>query len=685
MFMKKLFLMTAVALLGLSSCQNEEIPGAGTGEETTISLTAALDGMAARTTIEETGVGTSADRCLLQIFEKQGDNYVAYGDQIKTTVSDRMAQFNDVRVISGKTYKFVFWADKGDNTNDKYYNTADLTNITFKDGIDYTVNNEERDAFFGATELTVTANTNETVVLRRPFGQINLSTTDLASVPEAKRPNQVKVTYTQGGYTQFNALTGDVTGSPTTSTVSTVTTVMDATNGYMVMDYLFMPTGTTETLVNFSTEFLRDNNVIATNDQTSNIPMRRNFRTNISGSLLTNGANFTVTINPEFDGQLPTGAKVYGNSETDMNIGGNWIVKDFTDQSGRVSINLTKLDLQNDLNLTLAMNNNNGFSAPTVIIGSNTENAHHITITIPAGAMMPKFATGGSETIFEDGKPVDAKIEPKFLNNLTIINKSNQPLTTDIASNTITTVKNVTFDGLIFSDDHGFKFSEGVQNLSDLTIKNCAASGLKTKSFVKIAAKNSSDVTIENNAITFDPASSDAYNNASGLDGAEIWYMNGGTLTFKGNTVNGGSNGIVSLPANAAGPDEMVIENNKFYSGVSAINIQQPNKNITVKGNQMEGNISFMLYKAANNPNITITGNTLMPPANSNYYAITAFGYKTAWGGNETGSKATIVCKDNVKAGDKAKNWAGWFFLLANTQTELTLNDGSDVDTPYKN
>ena len=297
--------MASVALLGLGACQNEELT-IGAGEETAMNFTVALaDGASSRTAVEDMGKGTLADRALLQVYEKQADGtYTAYGEQRRVEVTGKTAAFNGVRVVSGRTYKFVFWADmKGASLEEgKYYTTASLDNITIKAG-DYAVNNDERDAFFAAEELTVSKSESRTIELKRPFGQLNVLTTDLSSLPAKDHPAKVKVTYTQGaGYNGLNALTGEVLGTPSTQVVSTTVDAVDAASGYEVMDYLFVP-AEQEMLIDFTTDYYdASGNLIVSNDKTANIPMRRNYRTTVSGNMLSNGLNYNVVIKPEFDG-----------------------------------------------------------------------------------------------------------------------------------------------------------------------------------------------------------------------------------------------------------------------------------------------------------------------------------------------------------------------------------------------
>lgn len=80
---------------------------------------------------ENAGDGTSANRCILEVYE----NGVFSGARYVAPVQDMGAVFEDVHLIAGGSYELVFWADcaseGGDGSYaDLYYGTeAGLTQI----------------------------------------------------------------------------------------------------------------------------------------------------------------------------------------------------------------------------------------------------------------------------------------------------------------------------------------------------------------------------------------------------------------------------------------------------------------------------------------------------------------------------------------------------------------------------
>ncbi|MFR2930174.1 DUF6562 domain-containing protein, partial [Alistipes putredinis] len=70
-------------------------------------------------------------------------------------------------------------------------------------------------------------------------------------------------------------------------------------DGDLTVDYIWAPVEEA-TLADFSMTFLNGTTEISTNGDFKNIPIRRNYRTNVSGNLLTKQGTFNVTIDPEF-------------------------------------------------------------------------------------------------------------------------------------------------------------------------------------------------------------------------------------------------------------------------------------------------------------------------------------------------------------------------------------------------
>ncbi|WP_418974609.1 DUF6562 domain-containing protein [Alistipes ihumii] len=291
--MKKVLLLAGM-LAAFTACQKDEglVSDGATSQTITVTIP---QGMQTRATAADFGNGAKVDRCLLQIY-RSGTTPAKYGEQQSATVQKGTdgkltATFN-LRLVASQTYDFVFWADC--STGD-HYNTDDLTNITVKG--DYAGNNDEFDAFTGALlDYQVTGAFSENITLRRPFGQLNVKTLDLAAIPDpALKPTKVKVAFTAVP-TSFDARKSEV---GTTTAAAEYTADVLSADGDLTVDYIWAPVEEA-TLADFSMTFLNGTTEISTNGDFKNIPIRRNYRTNVSGNLLTKQGTFNVTINPEF-------------------------------------------------------------------------------------------------------------------------------------------------------------------------------------------------------------------------------------------------------------------------------------------------------------------------------------------------------------------------------------------------
>lgn len=246
--MKKCFLLMAgIILLVFAACQSDELANGGRNGEVAASFSVQLPGNGnnAVTRAATAGDGTSVNRCIMEIYL----NDELYSRQIGAIQSDGLTAGFDVRLVTSQTYKFVFWADhvesvEGDAIKtDLHYNTADLRNISMQGDYNGSGKDDTRDAFFASLEKLVTNAFSESVELTRPFGQLNIKTEDLASIPDNQKDAFVPVTAGlsfKNLYTGFNAATGDLLGEPTAVAYKAASAVADA-NGNLTVDYLFAP------------------------------------------------------------------------------------------------------------------------------------------------------------------------------------------------------------------------------------------------------------------------------------------------------------------------------------------------------------------------------------------------------------------------------------------------------------
>ena len=306
--MKKCFLLMAgIILLVFAACQSDELANGGRNGEVAASFSVQLPGNGnnAVTRAATAGDGTSVNRCIMEIYL----NDELYSRQIGAIQPDGLTAGFDIRLVTSQTYKFVFWADhvesvEGDAIKtDLHYNTADLRNISMQGDYNGSGKDDTRDAFFASLEKLVTNAFSESVELTRPFGQLNIKTEDLASIPDNQKDAFVPVTAGlsfKNLYTGFNAATGDLLGESTAVAYKAASAVADA-NGNLTVDYLFAPnTVGGQHLVNMTLAVYNAAGGQITTKALNNIPVQRNYKTNVTGNLLTVDGKVNVMVTPAF-------------------------------------------------------------------------------------------------------------------------------------------------------------------------------------------------------------------------------------------------------------------------------------------------------------------------------------------------------------------------------------------------
>lgn len=329
--MKAIYLAitAAAAALLLSACQRNELGGGSlSGEEVTVGISAVmpLDGGAVVKSDAEPGKGDEVNRCIMQVYLADDavlSNATKVGEPKTVEVTDRKASFGSLQLVAGHTYRLVLWADCATKTSgtdgatasfsDLYYNTGNYPEVSFKDDVEYAGNDDSRDAFFASYELKVDGPSNRTVELHRPFGQLNIITSDYSVVETsfpALVPKKVSLTFSkvpQG----INLLTGTLTETfikPLTGVSVDVAAVTEpaAASGskQLSFDYIFAPEGEEYSIPEITMSFDdADGKEVASDYKFVNLPVQRNYRTNVTGALLTDRTGIDIEVVPNFDGQ----------------------------------------------------------------------------------------------------------------------------------------------------------------------------------------------------------------------------------------------------------------------------------------------------------------------------------------------------------------------------------------------
>lgn len=299
--MKKYLLSAVVVggLMTLASCSTEEMPVAvGDGN---VNFTLEVPSQIG--TRADFGTGTKALNLSYAVYESGSQNPIIVS-QNEVTFSNLRATVS-LKLVNGKSYDIIWWAQSPDAKGYTFDPATQSVNISY-DNI--AVNDEDRDAFFQHSTYTITGPLNETVKLYRPFSQINVGTNDLSepAVTSAFGTDLASLTTTisVNAYSTLNLLSEEASDEVTVNFVpsgipSTDYTFPVAPYQYLSMDYILMTRDQELGTVGIT---VLENGTKEFNSITiPNVPLRRNYRTNIYGQLLTSTSMYEVVIEPAFN------------------------------------------------------------------------------------------------------------------------------------------------------------------------------------------------------------------------------------------------------------------------------------------------------------------------------------------------------------------------------------------------
>lgn len=301
---KVLFSTVAMSALMLmaTSCADDQTSDLKAGAESTVTITAQLPGdMGTRAFAD----GKKATELHYAVYEKGTTTRLAVckkadgtkGQPEGTATMTGLQTTISLQLTTGKEYDFVFWADApGDNvyTFNSENQTVTVNYANAKN------NTDNLDAFFGQKKaLKVSGNMSISQELRRPFAQINIGTDDFDAAAAAGYTVS-ESTIGVATYKTLNLLSEEVSDPVTATFVKKPIPTEDSKFSvnskdykYLSMSYVLVPKDKETVDITFD--------YTLTNRTFTNVPVQRNYRTNIYGSLLTNTADFNVVIVPGFN------------------------------------------------------------------------------------------------------------------------------------------------------------------------------------------------------------------------------------------------------------------------------------------------------------------------------------------------------------------------------------------------
>ena len=295
-------LAAAAALLVLAASCNKEV--SVSEKEVPVTMNITLPEIGTKAIAD--GLKVNKVHCI--VF--RNGNLISHSDVTKTiTMSGTQATYT-TRLISGQTYKIAFWAEVADNA----YYTVDYASATVTATYGSVGNDENRDAFFNAMEFTVTdATAALSVTLKRPFAQLNygLSAADKALADAISPIAKAEVSLDGGAYTKLNLLTGEVSAPATVPVVFASAPVITSEKlkvqpagataateyEYLSMNYILV---NQEVTPNATLKLYDASNALVTTVNTSLVPLKRNYRTNIVGNLISEPAQINIVVDPTF-------------------------------------------------------------------------------------------------------------------------------------------------------------------------------------------------------------------------------------------------------------------------------------------------------------------------------------------------------------------------------------------------
>lgn len=297
----KTFAIAAMAVLA-GACAKEQV-GSADGE--TVEMTFNVDVPEATITTKGLSDAAQVDELVFDAFRSLNDTEPIEGLRQVVAVENGRATIQ-VKLIKGQNYRFVFWAQKANNG---YYNTDNLSNIT----VDYKnalANDFSLDAFFAKEEVTNVQNPiSKTIILKRPFAQVNYVTKEELSEGLYIKESQITV---KNALTSFNPLRNKLSGAKdaqqdVTFQFNAVPTEKLLINGteynYLATAFILAKSDNSKDIVDVEAKF-KTNNGRSVTVSTPGLPCQRNYRTNVIGNFMSVDGTYNVEIDSAFKGDL---------------------------------------------------------------------------------------------------------------------------------------------------------------------------------------------------------------------------------------------------------------------------------------------------------------------------------------------------------------------------------------------
>ena len=395
-------MLAAVTLF--ASCSQEEIVSQ-TGGESLVSFTVTTPELGSRAV----GDGSTANKLYYAVYDETSgqpvmveniskNGTVGVENDVLTMPASKKTTIN-LPLLNGHKYSLLFWAENADGAYAIDFATKSIS--LKEDNFTLSSNNEKYDAFYAYVEpFVVTGEKNESVLLYRPFAQLNIGTTqdDITHVGEyfgsALTATEIVV---KGVPTSMNLATGKV--SEKTVDLTYGATEFNGTTEFKgLRDEAFPVAGYKYISMNYILVGKAEKSLVdielTTNVQDlkertyHNVPLQGNYRTNIYGELFTSNSKWNVEIEDKFD--VPAYEVLGGvlELESDLTINNSFHVEN----SLAINLNGHKLSYEgDDIMIRVEKGAKLTFNGPGEVVSTN----HYIASVNKGGEI---YVNGGSYT-----------------------------------------------------------------------------------------------------------------------------------------------------------------------------------------------------------------------------------------------------------------------------------------------
>lgn len=293
----KSFAAAAMSVLAIA-CAKEQV---GPGEGAMVEATFSVDVPGVEVSTKGLSDAVSVNELVFDAFRSLNDTEPIEGLRQVVAVENGRATIQ-VKLIKGQNYRFVFWAQKANNG---YYNTDNLSNIT----VDYSkalANDSSLDAFFAKEEVSNVQNPlSKTIILKRPFAQVNYVTKE--ELGEGLHIEQSQITV-KNALTSFNPLRNKLSGAKdVTFNYNAVPTEKLLIGGieynYLATAFILAKNDNSKDIVDVEAKF-KANKGYSVTVSTPGLPCQRNYRTNVIGNFMSVDGTYNVEIDSAFKGDL---------------------------------------------------------------------------------------------------------------------------------------------------------------------------------------------------------------------------------------------------------------------------------------------------------------------------------------------------------------------------------------------